>query len=544
MATAVPRRTAGPGRAGGEVHARLTAETAGGCGANTSVRRTGILNDRGVALEWRGTRVASATLMRATSVMTMLALLMTGPAAADTPPAQRGSPPDAPAPPVDSAPPAPDTPAPAPAAPTTPPTATGPTIIAGRVTDVLGRPVVNMRVYVTPARGQPVRSKTDAKGRYTVTVPAPGRYGVVIAIGKAHTFRSVDAKPGETTTLDIDIDIDIDGGEVIQIDAERRPKPTVRAKPQQDERKALPYSDEAVKRDAWARAWVLLDVDETGKVKRLKLLKRPGYSLEKICIDEAFKLTFEPARDANGYPMKTYVLWSMEWPSWGWLVQGNGTAMRRPQESYQLHAMNRNPTHNVIGRNAGAGANGAVPSGGMFSQPMPGLGAFPTSMSRVPCYGSGPLDLDLQNRAYRDCSLPDIANARGFTWITRESAPTAIAEMSVQNEKLIIEHRPGPRWPAYVGFGVSGGLAVTTVLSYRRFMKYQSRLEELAVLVESTMGDYGRQFAGREVAKVRILSLAATVAAVEGVVAWNRPGHFASPPTRRLRRSEIVEMSW
>jgi hypothetical protein len=72
------------------------------------------------------------------------------------------------------------------------------------------------------------------------------------------------------------------------------------------------------------------DVDERGTVTRLKLLKRPGFDLDKICIDEAFKLKFSPALDDAGRPMKTYMLWTFEWPSWGWLIQGNGTAMRRP----------------------------------------------------------------------------------------------------------------------------------------------------------------------------------------------------------------------
>ena len=181
-------------------------------------------------------------------------------------------------------------------------------------------------------------------------VRGSGTYGVVIAIDKAHTFRTVIANRGATNTLDIDVDLDVEGGEVIKIEDQQRPKPTVAAKPKQDVQLSLPYSEESIERDAWARAWLLLDVDQYGHVSRLKLLKRPGFGLEKICLEEAFKMRFAPARDHAGRPMKTYVLWTMEWPSWGWLIQGNGTAMRRPKDSDQLHVFTPNVQHGVTHR--------------------------------------------------------------------------------------------------------------------------------------------------------------------------------------------------
>src|SRR5262245_16293466 len=58
---------------------------------------------------------------------------------------------------------------------------------------------------------------------------------------------------------------------------------------------AAPYSDEAIERDAWAKAWLLLDIDEHGVVTRLKLLKKPGYDLDQIAIDRGFSMRFDPA---------------------------------------------------------------------------------------------------------------------------------------------------------------------------------------------------------------------------------------------------------
>ena len=49
---------------------------------------------------------------------------------------------------------------------------------------------------------------------------------------------------------------------------------------------------------------MLLDVTETGKVVRVKFLKRPADS-EPIAISESFKLQFEPARDTTGKAVPT-----------------------------------------------------------------------------------------------------------------------------------------------------------------------------------------------------------------------------------------------
>src|SRR5688500_1491687 len=120
------------------------------------------------------------------------------------PPAPEAPAPEAPAPetPEPPAPEAPPAPAPIPPPPFAqppappPPVATGPTIVTCGVTDVLGRNLVDVRVYASRRGAQPLRTRTNKAARYSVKVAAAGTYGVVIAIGKAHTFRTVIAKRG------------------------------------------------------------------------------------------------------------------------------------------------------------------------------------------------------------------------------------------------------------------------------------------------------------------------------------------------------------
>lgn len=324
-----------------------------------------------------------------------------------------------------------------------------PTIVAGRVTDVLGRAVSSVQIHVVPASGSLVKTTTDQDGRYRVEVSAGGTYRVVVENRGLQTIGTVIAKPGETTTLDITLELDSEGGEVIRI--EDRELPVVNPKLRPKSQPPLPYSKEAFERDAWARAWLLLDVDETGRVTRLKLLKQPGFGLEKICIDAAFALQFEPARDAAGRPMKTYLLWTMEWPAWGWLQNGKGTTMERQPQGSNLHVFTRD-------------------------QPAATIQYAP---SRVPCFGSGPLRLSLRNPAYRDCSLPDMKLAETLPWITRETAATAIAELSA-GERVRESREPRRSSPvaAYVGAGVTAGMIVATFVSFVKYDRYHTRIVE------------------------------------------------------------------
>lgn len=129
------------------------------------------------------------------------------------------------------------------------------------------------------------------------------------------------------------------------------------------------YSDKAIVENAWARAWLLLDVDRRGRVARLKLLRRPGYDLDEIAVEHGFTLRFRPAVDAAGRPTATQILWPLEWPSYWYLIKLVGVATRKPYVDY------------------------------------------------VPCRGSGPLNLDMAVPVYRDCSKPDLSRAASLPWI-------------------------------------------------------------------------------------------------------------------------------
>ncbi len=157
--------------------------------------------------------------------------------------------------------------------------------------------------------------------------------------------------------------------EVIVID-EKPPRPAVEAKAiNYSARKAPAYSDEAILSDAWTRAWLLLDIDARGAVTRFKFLKRPGYQLEDIAARQVLGLRFEPALDARGRPQRTWMVWLIEWPSYGWLIDRLGVASGMP----------------------------------------PIVGFPPRRMdAHVPCRGSGPMNLGSIHPAYKDCSTPNL----------------------------------------------------------------------------------------------------------------------------------------
>jgi hypothetical protein len=171
--------------------------------------------------------------------------------------------------------------------------------------------------------------------------------------------------------------IDDPTGEVIVV--EGTAPPAVLARPKNHvPSKAPPYSDRAILSDAWTRAWMLLEIDEVGRVTRFKFLKRPGYDLERIAMREVVKLRFDPARDGRGRAMRTQIVWSIEWPSAGWLEQLVGT----------------------------------------YSA-MPPLRGFPPRRldHYVPCAGSGPWAMDSVHKTYRDCSRPDLSKAAREPWV-------------------------------------------------------------------------------------------------------------------------------
>src|SRR5262249_7296820 len=84
---------------------------------------------------------------------------------------------------------------------------------------------------------------------------------------------------------------------------------------------AIPdYSDQARDSGVWTKAWLLLDVSDTGTVTRLKLLRQPGQGLNMTAIREGFKMRFEPARDRSNKAIPSLAVWGFEWPSYFWMM--------------------------------------------------------------------------------------------------------------------------------------------------------------------------------------------------------------------------------
>jgi hypothetical protein len=186
------------------------------------------------------------------------------------------------------------------------------------------------------------------------------------------------------------ITVSAHAGEVIDIHdyipPKVMPKPTAHFDPM-----ALPaYSDEAALDDVWVRAWLLLDIDAHGQVVRFKFLNRPGYGLEPIAANEAFELSFAPARDNHDKPTETLVVWRIEWPSYWWLSDLFHSVKRWPEPQRKISL-----------------AYSANISPAMF----------------VPCRGSGPLNLSSVHPVYRDCSAPDMTKVDVAPWIERPAHP-------------------------------------------------------------------------------------------------------------------------
>jgi Carboxypeptidase regulatory-like domain len=257
--------------------------------------------------------------------------------------------------------------------------------LSGRVVDrINGGPVEGAHVLVTDAEGTERVVITDQTGRYELDLVA-GTYEVAFAYGASGPPVRISLEPERAAVLDGKVDSGL--GEVIVI-KERHP-PKVPPKPiNHRPRGNPPYSQEALDKDAWTRAWVVLDISAKGEVTRFKFLKRPGYDLEKITADEVFRLAFEPALDHDGKAVRTWLVWNLEWPSNGWLNARELTRTMAP----------------------------------------PTICCPPRLMSeRVPCKGSGPMQLHSVYPTYRDCSVPNLARMPNEPWIVKPPTQTSRA---------------------------------------------------------------------------------------------------------------------
>jgi hypothetical protein len=224
--------------------------------------------------------------------------------------------------------------------------------LAGRVTDLDGKALRGIKVHIVP-KGKPEQVVvTDADGKYKAQLTG-GEFTYVYVEGKVKIGgqAAVAVKEGEAEAIEI---------------REALP-PAVQPKALTSPTRVLEYSDLAQDKNTWTRAWLMLDLSETGKVKRVKLLNKPGFDLDQIAIREAFKLKFEPALDRSKRAIPAMVLWTFEWPAYWWLLD-------------HKRAVNR----------------------------------LPPEVEEVPCRGTGPT-----RARYRDCSKPDISRAVTEPWIDK-----------------------------------------------------------------------------------------------------------------------------
>jgi hypothetical protein len=240
----------------------------------------------------------------------------------------------------------------------------GPSQIIGKLVDNHQRPLEAATVTVGDQR-----VTSTFAGVYRLLVPGPGTYKVSIDYADSHVEREVNVD-GPLATLDATIAVDSESTIVIHdkrelgVSPERSDDPNWSHQPE--------YTDEAVLSDRWAKAWLLLDIDDTGHVSRLKLLNDPGMGLGDVAVREGFKMTFHPARDTKDHAMATLIVVPIEWPSYTWLIQRWGTAS---------HFFNR--------------------------------------MEYMECRGHGPLMMESIDIQYRDCTEADLANAPLKKWRTR-----------------------------------------------------------------------------------------------------------------------------
>ncbi len=247
--------------------------------------------------------------------------------------------------------------------------------LSGRVIDSqLGTPVESATVLVAgPSGGVEKTLTTDAAGRYKTAVK-PGSYILVFVYGSARSSGRIVVEADKAAMLDGKVD-SLEGETIVIKD---RVRPPVPPKPTNFKAyKAPPYSDKAVLHDVWTKAWLLLDIDETGRLLRIKWLKKPGYDLDQIAISEVKKLKFDPARDSSGRPIRAFIIWGIEWPSAWWLDKFVGTRTGMP----------------------------------------PIVGFPPHRMDDyIPCKGSGPWHMGSLHKTYKDCSKPDLKVAEVEPW--------------------------------------------------------------------------------------------------------------------------------
>jgi hypothetical protein len=327
-------------------------------------------------------------------------------------------------------------------------------LLVGHVSDLLGRPVPNVRVHVlTKSDHQIVR--TDKDGNYQAFIDGNEDVSVVVGAGKEHTFRKGTVKEDSTNRLDFEVQIA--EGEIIYI-FDSKPFTVAPDLSEDEARRVPPYSDEAFERDAWAKAWLLLDIDEKGQVLRVKLVKRPGFGLDEIAVKHAMKLHFKPALDENGKPMRTQLFWALEWPSWGWMIDHYGTALRMPPESYAINPF-------VVDFD-----------GGTVSE----LALTENTFTHVRCAGTGPLNLDERHPVYRDCSKPNANKVPFLPWLDgTQPIPPEPVELARKLDPPF-QPRPVSYTPEIAASALTAGLLATCVYAVFKYEDANKKFERFS----------------------------------------------------------------
>jgi hypothetical protein len=185
--------------------------------------------------------------------------------------------------------------------------------LTGSVTDAKGKGIGKAKVHVASKSGERV-VEADGNGRYRLAID--GESMVFVNLSGARIGGETAASEGSG------------GDEVITV--HEMVPPAVMARPKDsDAVLEIPdYTDKAIDKNVWARAWMILDIDVDGAVKRVKFTNRPGFDLDDEAVKSAFKVKFEAAKDRAGKPMRSAILWTYEWPSYFWL-KANSTYLGR-----------------------------------------------------------------------------------------------------------------------------------------------------------------------------------------------------------------------
>jgi hypothetical protein len=319
--------------------------------------------------------------------------------------------------------------------------------LVGRVTDLSDQPVKDATVIISGPNGVETTTTTDPTGRYVVVVKTSGPRFATFTFGNQHVDARIDIPEQGSTTLDAKLEI---GGEVIQI--LDLPKPLQHARPKSDPLAIPPYSDRAMLSDVWAKAWLLLDVDDRGTVTQVKFLARPGNDLDAIAVKHAFGLRFDPAHDRRGNPIRSLVVWPLEWPSWGWMMANQYPLGRLPNLALGGHEVN-------------------------------GRLVFATY---PPCGKGGPgrpLNLGAIHPALRDCTAPDLAKANADEpWYERDAgtlapvvAPAPVLDPRQVRIRAIAEARSN-RTKAFVATALTGAALAGTIFAWTQDDKWSNRV--------------------------------------------------------------------